>query len=121
MYNTTKRAVVEVGENDAQDLKVHKETAPEIKKAPREDRRRSYKVRFLSKKKENGWRRVTHRERGVPSSANWNPTNPFTRRHQHVAVVRPHCTATKYGNTTDASGTTPESRMSEVTVRAIYK
>lgn len=42
MYNTTKSAVVEVGDNDAQDWKVHNETAPEIKNAPREDRRRSW-------------------------------------------------------------------------------
>ena len=61
----------------------------------------------------------THRDKGVPSSANWKPTNPLTRRHQHVALEKPHCTATKYGYTTDASGTTPESRMSEMTVRAM--
>lgn len=61
----------------------------------------------------------TQSERGVPSSANWKPTNPLTSRHQHAAVVRPHCTATKYGYTTDASGTTPESRMSEMTVSAM--
>lgn len=63
----------------------------------------------------------THKESGVPSSANWKPTNPLTRRHQQVAVVKPHCTATKYGNTTEERGTTPESRMRDMTVRAMYK
>ena len=52
MYKTTKRAVVEVGDSEAHPWKVHSETAPEIKKAPREDNRNS------------------HSERGVPSSAN---------------------------------------------------
>jgi hypothetical protein len=41
MKRTTKRAVVEVGEREAQDWKVQREIAPVIKKAPREDRRRS--------------------------------------------------------------------------------
>jgi len=42
MYNTTNKAVVEVGDKDAQDWKVHNETAPEIKNAPREDNRSNY-------------------------------------------------------------------------------
>jgi hypothetical protein len=41
MYNTTKRAVVEEGDNDAHDWNVQSDTAPEIKKAPRDDSRRS--------------------------------------------------------------------------------
>jgi len=88
--------VVEVGEREAHDWKVHRETAPVMRKAPRDERRRSYKASqrriFERKKKEE---QGTQRERGVPSSANWNPTNPLTRRHQQVAVASPHCTATK--------------------------
>lgn len=42
MYNTTNSAVVDVGDREAQDWKVHSETAPEIKNAPSDDRRRSY-------------------------------------------------------------------------------
>jgi len=42
MYNTTNRAVVEVGDKDAQDWKVHNDTAPAIKNAPRDDNRSNY-------------------------------------------------------------------------------
>lgn len=42
----------------------------------------------LRKRAKEEWL-LTQRERGVPSSANWNPTNPFTRRHQYVAQMSP--------------------------------
>jgi len=50
MYNTTKRAVVEVGDKLAHPWKVQIDTAPEIKKAPSEDRRSNY-IRCDSKTK----------------------------------------------------------------------
>jgi len=31
----------------------------------------------------------THRERGVPSSANWKPTKPLMSRQQYVAATKP--------------------------------
>ena len=31
----------------------------------------------------------THKERGVPSSANWKPTNPLMSKQQYVAATRP--------------------------------
>lgn len=40
----------------------------------------------------------THKLIGVPSSANWKPTNPFNRRHQNVVLIRPMCAAVKYWN-----------------------
>jgi len=33
--------------------------------------------------------RRTHSERGVPSSANWNPTKPFIKRQQYADAMRP--------------------------------
>jgi hypothetical protein len=41
------------------------------------------------KKEKQRSKRHTQRERGVPSSANWKPTNPFKRRHQKVAEISP--------------------------------
>jgi hypothetical protein len=40
--------------------------------------------------------RHTQRERGVPSSANWKPTNPFKSKHQKVTEISPRWTPVKY-------------------------
>ena len=40
-------------------------------------------------KKAREARRRTHRDRGVPSSANWKPTKPLRRRQVYAAVMRP--------------------------------
>lgn len=66
-----KRAVAFVGENEAKDLKVAIAMKKDPPKTMKQDIRRS------------------QRERGVPSSANWNPTNPLTRRQQYAAATRP--------------------------------
>lgn len=44
----------------------------------------------------------TQSDKGVPSSANWNPTNPLRRRHQNVAEINPICTPVKYYKRTRA-------------------
>lgn len=64
MRYMTKRAIGFDGENETKDLKVAIETKNDAPKTAKQDIRRS------------------HRERGVPSSANWNPTNPLIRRQQ---------------------------------------
>ena len=47
-----------------------------------------------------GWnerdRTLTQSDRGVPSSANWNPTKPLIRRQQYVAATRPVYTAVNH-------------------------
>src|SRR5690606_2403107 len=37
----------------------------------------------------------TQSAKGVPSSANWNPTNPLRSRNQHVADISPRWTPVK--------------------------
>lgn len=32
---------------------------------------------------------LTQSESGVPSSANWKPTKPFSNKHQNVALDNP--------------------------------
>lgn len=55
----------------------------------------------------------------VPSSYNWNPTNPLMRRETQRAETRPLCTAAKYGYAPLPGGTTPESRTSDAKVRSM--
>ena len=57
----------------------------------------------------------------VPSSYNWNPTNPLISKHAHSADVRPFCAAVKYGYGPLPGGMTPESRMSENAVNSMYR
>lgn len=40
--------------------------------------------------------RRTHRESGVPSSANWKPTKPFMSIQQYAAATRPVYTAANH-------------------------
>src|ERR1700710_2218886 len=79
-YNTTNSPVVFVGESPAQDLNVSSETAKEMTKM----------ARLLT--------RNSQTDSVVPSSYNWNPTNPFTSRHVHSELASPFCTATNHGN-----------------------
>lgn len=48
--------------------------------------------------------KLTQSDMGVPSSANWKPTNPFKRRHQNVAQVRPVWIAANHCQSSVAKG-----------------
>ena len=40
--------------------------------------------------------RMDQSDKGVPSSANWKPTNPFNNKHQKVAQPKPICIAVNH-------------------------
>jgi hypothetical protein len=40
--------------------------------------------------------RMDQSDKGVPSSANWKPTNPFNNKHQKVAQPKPMCIAVNH-------------------------